>query len=87
MSCKIMYFFSAIFTNFVSAYLVPRNLPFKDGVRILHPRLQERFGDENVDLALGVLEELIEVEEPPPFPASIYQRWKHDYLRRKASAR
>ncbi|TEY58815.1 hypothetical protein BOTCAL_0199g00040 [Botryotinia calthae] len=64
---------------------VPRNFPYKDGLRILHPRLQERFGDENVDLALGVLEELIEVEEPPPFPASVFQRWKHDHLRRKAT--
>ncbi|KAK8904172.1 hypothetical protein QC760_007603 [Botrytis cinerea] len=62
---------------------VPRNFPYKDGLRILHPRLQERFGDENVDLALGVLEELIEVEEPPPFPASVFQRWKHEHLRRK----
>ncbi|KAF7950396.1 hypothetical protein EAE96_007682 [Botrytis aclada] len=59
---------------------VPRNFPYKDGLRILHPRLQERFGDENVDLALGVLEELIEVEEPPPFPASVFQRWKHEHL-------
>ncbi|KAF7919722.1 uncharacterized protein EAE97_011640 [Botrytis byssoidea] len=64
---------------------VPRNFPYKDGLRILHPRLQERFGDENVDLALGVLEELIEVEEPPPFPASVFQRWKHEHLRRKAN--
>ncbi|TGO32905.1 hypothetical protein BHYA_0280g00100 [Botrytis hyacinthi] len=60
---------------------VPRNFPYKDGLRILHPRLQERFGDENVDLALGVLEELIEIEEPPPFPASVFQRWKHEHLR------
>ncbi|KAF7891109.1 uncharacterized protein EAF02_001434 [Botrytis sinoallii] len=64
---------------------VPRNFPYKDGLRILHPRLQERFGDENVDLALGVLEELIEIEEPPPFPASVFQRWKHEHLRRKAN--
>ncbi|EDN93714.1 hypothetical protein SS1G_09581 [Sclerotinia sclerotiorum 1980 UF-70] len=64
---------------------MPRNFPYKDGLRILHPRLQERFGDENVDLALGVLEELIEVEEQPPFPASVFQRWKHEHLRRKTS--
>ncbi|KAI9650880.1 hypothetical protein NHQ30_000915 [Ciborinia camelliae] len=62
---------------------VPRNFPYKDGLRILHPRLQERFGDENVDLALGVLEELIEIQEPPPFPGAIFQRWKRDHLRRK----
>ncbi|PQE15295.1 DDHD domain protein [Rutstroemia sp. NJR-2017a BVV2] len=62
---------------------VPRNLPYKDGLRILHPRLQERFGDENVDLALGVLEELIEVEELPPFPPCIFQRWKYEHLRRR----
>ncbi|ESZ94705.1 hypothetical protein SBOR_4899 [Sclerotinia borealis F-4128] len=59
---------------------MPRNFPYKDGLRILHPRLQERFGDENVDLAMGVLEELIEVEEQPPFPPSVFQRWKHEHL-------
>ncbi|KAG4032920.1 hypothetical protein MFRU_006g03780 [Monilinia fructicola] len=64
---------------------VPRNFPYTDGLRILHPRLQARFGDENVDLALGVLEELIEVEELPPFAPSVFQRWKHEHLRRKAS--
>ncbi|RAL67179.1 hypothetical protein DID88_007957 [Monilinia fructigena] len=62
---------------------VPRNFPYTDGLRILHPRLQARFGDENVDLALGVLEELIEVEELPPFAPSVFQRWKHEHLRRK----
>ncbi|KAB8294125.1 hypothetical protein EYC80_009573 [Monilinia laxa] len=65
---------------------VPRNFPYTDGLRILHPRLQARFGDENVDLALGVLEELIEVEELPPFAPSVFQRWKHEHLRRKASS-
>ncbi|PQE21750.1 DDHD domain protein [Rutstroemia sp. NJR-2017a BBW] len=33
--------------------------------------------------ALGVLEELIEVEELPPFPPSIFQRWKYEHLRRR----
>lgn len=64
---------------------MPRNFPYTDGLRMLHPRLQARFGDENVDLALGVLEELIEVEELPPFAPSVFQRWKHEHLRRKAS--
>lgn len=45
--------------------------------------LQLGFGDENLDLAIGVLEELIEVEAPTPFPAAVYQRWKHDHLLRQ----
>jgi hypothetical protein len=45
--------------------------------------LQLGFGDENLDLAIGVLEELIEVEAPTPFPESVYQRWKYDHLSRR----
>ncbi|PSS22144.1 hypothetical protein M430DRAFT_17704 [Amorphotheca resinae ATCC 22711] len=36
---------------------VPRDLNYKDGLMVIHPLLQERFGDENMDLAIGVLEE------------------------------
>jgi hypothetical protein len=37
-------------------------------MRLIHGQLQLAFRDENMDLALGVLEELIELEAPPPFP-------------------
>jgi hypothetical protein len=36
---------------------IPRNFKYKDGLKLLHPLLQEAFGDENMDLAIGVLEE------------------------------
>ncbi len=62
---------------------VPRNLNYEDGLKILHPKLQEAFGDENMDLACGVLEELIEVEAPTPFPEAVYQRWKYHHLKRR----
>ncbi|TAQ85553.1 hypothetical protein B7494_g6108 [Chlorociboria aeruginascens] len=61
---------------------VPRNMSYVDGLRTIHPQLQERFGDENIDLACGVLEELIEIESPPPFPECVFQRWKFQHLHR-----
>ncbi|RDW85725.1 hypothetical protein BP5796_04050 [Coleophoma crateriformis] len=61
---------------------VPRNYNYEDGLRIIHPQLQERFGDENVDLACGVLHELIEVDVYNPFPGSSYQRWKYTHRHR-----
>lgn len=66
---------------------VPRNFNYADGLRIIHPMLQDAFGDENLDLALGVLEELIEVEAPPPFPEAVYQRWKYSHLKRRVCLR
>lgn len=56
---------------------------YGDGLEVLHPMMERAFGDENMDLALGVLEELIEVEAPGPFPEAIYQRWKFAHLSRR----
>lgn len=64
---------------------IPRNFNYGDGLRLLHPLLQSQSGDENMDLALGVLEEYIEVEDTTPFPHSMFQRWKFDHLRRCVS--
>jgi len=64
---------------------IPRNLNYADGLRILHPELQLFFGDENIDLAFGILEELIECDFPFPFPDSAYQRWKHGHSLRMVS--
>ena len=64
---------------------VPRNFTYEDGIRMLHPMLIERFGDENLDLAVGVLEEMIEIEVPPPFPESVYQRWKFHHMQSMVS--
>ena len=59
---------------------VPRNFEYSDGLSIIHPELQMRFGDENLDLSCGVLEELIEIDSAPPFAPCVYQRWKHSHL-------
>jgi hypothetical protein len=53
---------------------VLRNLNYEDGLKIMHPMLQEDFGDETMDLACGILEGLIEVEAPIPFPEAVYER-------------
>lgn len=63
----------------------PRNYSYEDGLRIIHPILEESFGDENLDLSIGVLEELIEVEAPPPFSEAVFQHWKYYHLRRRVS--
>lgn len=64
---------------------MPRNYEYEDGLRLIHAELETAFGDENGDLAFGVLEELIEVEGVPPFPESLFQRWKHQHRHRKVS--
>lgn len=64
---------------------VPRNYAYSDGLRIIYPELQQYFGDENMDLALGVLQELIECEAPTPFPECVFQRWKYMHLSRRVS--
>lgn len=61
---------------------VPRNFNYQDGMRLIHRTLEIAFGDENGHLATGVLEELIEIEGFPPFPESIFQRWKYAYRNR-----
>lgn len=45
--------------------------------------LREHLGDENLDLAGGVLYELIEVDcEHTDDPGAAFQRWRHDHMYR-----
>ncbi|KAI0843730.1 hypothetical protein F5Y06DRAFT_291651 [Hypoxylon sp. FL0890] len=64
---------------------IPRNYQYKDGIQQIFLILREHLGDENLDLAGGVLYELIEVDcEHTDDPGAAFQRWKHDHLRRYA---
>ncbi|KAI1139784.1 hypothetical protein F5Y05DRAFT_411968 [Hypoxylon sp. FL0543] len=64
---------------------IPRNFQYKDGIQQIFLILREHLGDENLDLAGGVLYELIEVDcEHTDDPGAAFQRWKHDHLRRYA---
>ncbi|EFQ33450.1 uncharacterized protein GLRG_08729 [Colletotrichum graminicola M1.001] len=48
--------------------------------------LREHLGDENLDLAGGVLYELIEIDcDYSDDPGAEFQRWKHDHLNRHVS--
>ncbi|KAK5636520.1 hypothetical protein RRF57_012232 [Xylaria bambusicola] len=62
---------------------VPRNFQYKDGVQQIFLILREHLGDENLDLAGGVLYELIEVDcEYTDDPGAAFQRWRHDHMYR-----
>ncbi|KAI1412432.1 hypothetical protein F5Y13DRAFT_200078 [Hypoxylon sp. FL1857] len=64
---------------------IPRNYQYKDGIQQIFLILREHLGDENLDLAGGVLYELIEVDcEHTDDPGAAFQRWKCDHLRRYA---
>ncbi|KAI2617424.1 hypothetical protein GGR54DRAFT_206678 [Hypoxylon sp. NC1633] len=64
---------------------IPRNYQYKDGIQQIFLILREHLGDENLDLAGGVLYELIEVDcEHTDDPGAAFQRWKHDHLLRYA---
>ncbi|KAI1451410.1 hypothetical protein F4805DRAFT_473805 [Annulohypoxylon moriforme] len=64
---------------------IPRNYQYKDGIQQIFLVLREHLGDENLDLAGGVLYELIEVDcEYTDDPGASFQRWKHDHMRRYA---
>ncbi|OTA65133.1 hypothetical protein K449DRAFT_403745 [Hypoxylon sp. EC38] len=64
---------------------IPRNYQYKDGIQQIFLILREHLGDENLDLAGGVLYEMIEVDcEYTDDPGAAFQRWKHDHLRRYA---
>lgn len=48
--------------------------------------LREHLGDENLDLAGGVLYELIEIDcQYSDDQGAEFQRWKHDHLNRHVS--
>lgn len=48
--------------------------------------LREHLGDENLDLAGGVLYELIEIDcQYSDDSGAEFQRWKHDHLNRHVS--
>ncbi|KAI1189335.1 hypothetical protein F5B17DRAFT_428691 [Nemania serpens] len=64
---------------------VPRNFQYKDGIQQIFLILREHLGDENLDLAGGVLYELIEVDcEHTDDPGAAFQRWRHDHMYRYA---
>ncbi|KAI0192703.1 hypothetical protein EV127DRAFT_336648, partial [Xylaria flabelliformis] len=62
---------------------IPRNFQYKDGIQQIFLILREHLGDENLDLAGGVLYELIEVDcEHTDDPGAAFQRWRHDHMNR-----
>ncbi|KAK8862654.1 hypothetical protein PGQ11_008889, partial [Apiospora arundinis] len=62
---------------------IPRNYQYKDGVQQVFLILREHLGDENLDLAGGVLYELIEIDcEYTDDPGAAFQRWRHDHMGR-----
>ncbi|KAK8077209.1 hypothetical protein PG996_003379 [Apiospora saccharicola] len=62
---------------------IPRNYQYKDGVQQVFLVLREHLGDENLDLAGGVLYELIEIDcEYTDDPGAAFQRWRHDHMSR-----
>ncbi|KAI1152984.1 hypothetical protein F4825DRAFT_475248 [Nemania diffusa] len=64
---------------------VPRNFQYKDGIQQIFLILREHLGDENLDLAGGVLYEFIEVDcEHTDDPGAAFQRWRHDHMYRYA---
>ncbi|KAI1815056.1 hypothetical protein GGS20DRAFT_584868 [Poronia punctata] len=64
---------------------IPRNFQYRDGIPQVFLILREHLGDENLDLAGGVLYELIEVDcEYTDDPGAAFQRWRHDHMHRYA---
>jgi hypothetical protein len=62
---------------------VPRNYQYKDGIQQVFLLLRDHLGDENLDLAGGVLYELIEIDcEHTHDPGAAFQRWRHDHMSR-----
>ncbi|KAK2055351.1 hypothetical protein LY76DRAFT_192500 [Colletotrichum caudatum] len=65
---------------------IPRNYQYRDGIQLVFLVLREHLGDENLDLAGGVLYELIEIDcDYSDDPGAEFQRWKHDHLNRHVS--
>ncbi|KAL0940826.1 uncharacterized protein CTRU02_203589 [Colletotrichum truncatum] len=65
---------------------IPRNYQYCDGVQLVFLILREHLGDENLDLAGGVLYELIEIDcHHSDDPGAEFQRWKHDHLNRHSN--
>ncbi|KAI0015079.1 hypothetical protein F4780DRAFT_773790 [Xylariomycetidae sp. FL0641] len=62
---------------------IPRNYQYKDGIQQIFLILRDHVGDENLDLAGGVLYELIEIDcGHTDDPGAAFQRWRHDHMRR-----
>ncbi|KAK9798753.1 hypothetical protein SCARD494_02631 [Seiridium cardinale] len=65
---------------------IPRNYQYKDGVQQVFLVLRDHLGDETLDLAGGVLYELIEMDcEHTHDPGAAFQRWRHDHMSRHVS--
>ncbi|KAI1636773.1 hypothetical protein F4809DRAFT_662097 [Biscogniauxia mediterranea] len=64
---------------------IPRNYQYKDGIQQIFLILREHLGDENLDLAGGVLYELIEIDcQYSDDHGAAFQRWRHDHMCRYA---
>ncbi|KAF0316572.1 hypothetical protein GQ607_016218 [Colletotrichum asianum] len=65
---------------------IPRNYQYRDGIQLVFLVLREHLGDENLDLAGGVLYELIEIDcQHSDDPGAEFQRWKYDHLNRHSN--
>ncbi|KAH8677515.1 hypothetical protein BX600DRAFT_430860 [Xylariales sp. PMI_506] len=62
---------------------IPRNYQYKDGVQQIFLVLRDHLGDETLDLAGGVLYELIEIDcEHTDDSGAAFQRWRRDHMTR-----
>lgn len=62
---------------------IPRNYQYRDGIPKVFLILREHMGDENLDLAGGVLYELIEVDcAHTDDPGASFQRWRFHHMQR-----
>lgn len=65
---------------------VPRQFNYVEGLKRVYPILREFLGDENLDLATGVLYEMIEIPISYGWEeGGVFQRWKFDHMRRSVS--
>lgn len=65
---------------------IPRNYNYADGLQLVYEKLREFLGDENLDLSIGVLYELIEINGDYTWDeGSAFRRWQHDHALRAVS--
>ena len=63
---------------------IPRNHHYTDGIQKIYQILREHLGDENMDLSIGVLHELIEVDTMFTWESgAVFKRWQFDHSYRK----
>lgn len=65
---------------------IPRNYQYADGVHEVYQILRTHLGDENLDLSIGVLHELIEVDTTFTWEeGAAFKRWQFDHSLRTVS--